>query len=336
MKSNMNELDDVAKQHLISLLREKRAVLMVGAGSSKFVGYPLWDELIEEMGARLAPSLERPKGVPLTDYADKVKDLLRREGQLTDYFNFLERKFEPKPNVRNHGEFHLVLVKSGFCGIITTNYDSVLETAIIEAYTNEDGPFLCELLDLCQKRPYLVFDFLRGLSLGKSLRWVLHIHGHCRNPMQIILTRNDYLEKYGELAFDESGKPLRMVLDTLHRKVIWSLLTMHSLVFVGFSMEDEFFMQMLRVVQADFTLGSDPVHFAVLPYTSNEDRERALRILEKKGVMPVFYHVPEFDDSTYKADHSGLKRLIFELADSAGVSAGSPSVIDLTKKMMER
>jgi len=28
--------------------------------------------------------------------------------------------------------------------------------------------------------------------------------------------------------------------------------------------------------------------------------------------------------------------LIFELADSAGVSVGSPSVIDLTKKMMER
>ena len=336
MTSNMNELNDVAKAHLISLLREKRAVLMVGAGSSKFVGYPLWDELVEEMATRLTPSLERPKGVTLADYADKVKDLLQGEGRLNDYFNFLERKFEPKPDVRNHEEFHLALVKSGFCGIITTNYDSVLETAIIEAYTNEDGPFLCEPLDLCQERPYQVFDFLRGLSLGKSLRRVLHIHGYCRNPKQIILTRKDYLNNYGELAFDESGKLLRRILDTLHRKVIWSLLTMHSLVFVGFSMEDEFFMQMLRVVQADFELGSDPVHFAILPYTSYEDMERAIRILERKGIMPVFYHVSECEDSNYKADHTGLKKLIFELADSAGVSVGSPNVIDLTRKMMER
>ncbi len=330
----MGELNDEAKQHLIPLLREKRPVLMVGAGSSQFVGYPLWGELVEEMGRRFAPSLERPKGVSLAEYADKVKDLLRREGRINDYFNFLERQFEPKP--RNHDEFHLALVKSGFCGIITTNYDSVLETAIMEAYNTENAPFLCEPLDLCQERPYLVFDFLRGLSLGKSLRWVLHIHGYCRNPMKMILTRNDYLDRYGELAFDESGKPLRRILDTLHRKVIWSLLTMHSVVFVGFSMEDEFFMQMLGVVQTDFALGSDPIHFAILSYTANEDMERASNILQRKGIMPIFYHVPEYEESNYKADHTGLKRLIFEIADSAGVSVGSPSIFDVTKKMMER
>lgn len=333
----MPDQNELTKKQLASLLKDERAVLMVGAGSSKFVGYPLWDELVNEMGRKLAPSLRRSKNVAPTEYADMIKDQLKREARIEDYYNFLEKKFEPRRNAKNHEDFHLALAQFAFCGIVTTNYDLVLETAVMEAYTNENGPFLCEALDLCQERPYSVFDFLRGLSLHRDHRWILHLHGYCRNPKAIILTRTDYKTKYGEQpTSDEYGKPLNRVLDSLHRKVLWSLFAMHSLVFVGFSMADEFFIHMLGVVQADFELGSDPAHFAIMPYTSANDREKTSLILQRKGVLPVFYQVPEPKSSNESPDHSGLEKLVFELADSVGVSIGSPSIISLTKKMLER
>jgi len=41
--------DQVAKSKLIELLKTKKAILMVGSGSSKIVGYPLWYELIDQL-----------------------------------------------------------------------------------------------------------------------------------------------------------------------------------------------------------------------------------------------------------------------------------------------
>jgi SIR2-like domain len=168
----------------------------------------------------------------------------------------------------------------------------------------------------------------------------------------MILTRTDYLRNYGEPDRDGSqtdyrvdATPSRSIalpqvmaspLDTLHRKVIWALLAMHSVVFVGFSMRDEFFMRILEIVQADFQLDVDPAHFAIVDYTTDEDKERTTAILWRKGVRPVFHHVPRSADPYGPRDYSSLEHLILELADSVGIPTGSPSSADLTRRMLER
>ena len=330
----MTDQNEAAKDQLVSLLKEKRAILMVGAGSSKLAGFPLLNELIDEL-SQLTPSLSGSKGDDLTAYADLIKDQLDRERRIKEYHKFLDRTFQPKNNRNNHTTFHCALVKLGFCGIITTNYDKVLETAVGETFS-EDGYCWCEPIDLCLPKPYRVFDFLRSLSPNTDHRWVLHLHGYFYNSEQIILTRKDYLRAYGELGANGMDGNSNRILDTIHRKVIWALLAMHSLVFVGFSMKDEFFMKMLEVVRKDFELDSEPVHFAIMNYTSDEDRERTSLILRCMGVLPIFYHVPELRSPNDSPDHSGLQRLVFELADLVGIPIESPSILNLTQKMLER
>lgn len=330
----ITDQNEAAKRQLVSLLEGKRAVLMVGAGSSKIAGFPLWEELLNNMKRELTPSLPMPNDADFTVCADLIKDELAHQGRIREYYKFLERTFQPKSNRNNHTEFHCALVKLGFSGIVTTNYDIVLETAVGEAFT-EDRYCRCDPIDLCTPKPYRVSDFLRSLSPTSDHRWVLHLHGCYNNPEGIILTRRDYLRAYGELGTNEANEPSGRILDTIHRKVIWALLSVYSIVFVGFGMNDEFFMRILDIVQKDFELYPDVVHYAVMPYTSADDIERAL-FLKRKGVLPVFYHVLECKSPSENPDHSGLERLVFELADSLGVSVGFPSIVDLTKKMLER
>jgi hypothetical protein len=143
----MTDKNEAAKQQLVSLLKEKRAVLMVGAGSSKLADFPLLNELIDKL-SQLTPSLLESEGTELTAYADLIKDQLDKEGRIREYYKSLDKIFRPKKNRNNHTAFHCALVKLGFCGIITTNYDIVLETAVGEAFS-KDSYWRCDPIDLC-------------------------------------------------------------------------------------------------------------------------------------------------------------------------------------------
>ena len=344
---NSEELaqNELRKKDLIELVSSKRAVLMVGAGSSKFAGFPLLKELIDELGKQFDPSSSLPMDSDPIIYADQIKDKIRRDGRIKEYYKLLERTFQPKAS-GNHTDFHHTLVQLGFSGIITTNYDIVLETAISAAFTNGDKHWYCKPIDLCLgDKTYRVSDFLRSLSSNNNYNQVLHLHGCWDNPEKIILTEKDYLDAYGELRKDELG-----ILDKIHRKVLWALLSMHSFLFVGFSMEDPFFMRMLTIVQQDFALEAEPIHYAIMPVTEeieetrvhlkreelNEEIIKVREHLKRKGIEPLFYKVPRVKTTMEAPDHRGLEKLVYELANSLGVDVGSPGIVDVTRKMMER
>jgi len=330
----MDDRNQEAKKKLISVLKSEQAILMAGAGSSKFAGFPTWEELLNELG-KLTPSLIKPDNNDLLVYADLIKDQLKKEGKLNEYHKFLDRTFQPKRG-RNHTDFHLALVKLGYKGIVTTNYDLVLETAIDEAQTG-DKYWRCEPTDLClYDKQYRVQDFLRSLDPKTAYERVLHLHGCHENPAQIILTQKDYLKAYGKILGSDMEEPSERILDTFHRKVLWALFSIYSIFFVGFSMNDAFFMKILEIVQKDFMLNTEILHYAIMPYSSDEDKERTCLLLKRLGILPIFYYVPKTDNPEEPSDHSGLKRLIFELANSVGIQAGIPSVIEVTKKMLER
>ena len=271
--------DDEAKSQLIHLLKEQKGILMVGAGSSKIVGFPLWPELINELN-KLIPSIQNTNNLDLIDYADLIKSELIKEGRVDVYYKQLDNIFSPKkPN--NHDNVHCKLVKLGFSGIITTNYDRVLETAIQKSFNIDH----CESIDLCEDRTYRIFDFLRFLSSNTAHCFVLHLHGIYDKPKKLILNKTDYLKAYGK-------KDKSIILDTLHRKVIWALLAMHSLVFVGFSMTDPFFLSMLEIVQKDFALDDDPVHFAIMGYEFDLSMRIVIYscfILKNKNYYMIYY-----------------------------------------------
>lgn len=288
---------------------------MVGAGSSAIAGYPHWGELINELRKMFAPELPelpKPTSDDILTYSDQIKKNANDSRRIEEYHKFLDRIFAPHKNRQNYTKFHCALIKLGFCGLVTTNYDMVLE--FTAGAVNEDRDYRrCESIDLCNKdRRYHVFDFLRSLSPENLYTSVLHLHGCHDNPQEIILTGGDYLDKYGMKPHEEDSPPNPgRILDSFHRKVIWSLLVMHPLVFVGFSMSDPFFMDLLKIVQHDFSLGADTVHFAIMGYSDAGERGEIEHRLKPTGVQPVFYHAPK--DQNGVTDHRGLQSMVFEL-----------------------
>ena len=272
---------------------------------------------------------------PMT-FANEILVEIRRTRELPAFYNFLERKFEPPSDrARLHDDLHVALVQLGFCGLVTTNYEPVIESAVAEAFASDVGPFRCDFIDLCQDRVYRVFDFFRSLASGEKPRWVLHLHGYYRNPQGIILTEEDYRRRYGEQpTYDAEGRVQNMILDSLHRKVLWTLFATHPLVFVGFSLQDGFFVHMLQVVREDFELGSDLTHYALMGGRTEEDKRHIWDYLRRYNTMPIFYDIPE-GQAEGAQDHSGLKRLIFELAEQVGAPFVSSEVTDITRRMLE-
>lgn len=304
---------DATISRLTSLLQEHRPILMVGAGSSTIVGYPGWSKLVDELG-KLTPQISRINNEDDLDYAGRIKNQLDGEGRIKEYFDFLESTFRPKQ--KQFTQFHTSLLNLGFAGIVTTNYDIVLELAIHQVYGN-----WYKSIDLCSsEKKYDVFGFLRSISNKKIINSVLHLHGCFENSKNIILTQNDYLKAYGETNLDGEKMEHGQILHTFHRKVIWSLQASHPLVFVGFSMKDKFFMKMLEIVMQDFKLDSEPMHYAII---SDKEKE-TLRSLELNGIYPLFY--------PHSEDHIYLQKLISEVENSLNkISTADDSNRDLHK-----
>ena len=341
--------NDVAKRGLIRLLRgSRRAVLLVGAGSSIPVGYPSWPQLLEELRAEVTPELRRFPDTDLLSRAELIRTTLSSYPNHVDrhrqYQQLLSQRFGPR--TPSHAAFHRTLVQLPFSGLVTTNYDPTIESAAtyVRITAGNDSP--CGTIDLCSDPPNQVFHFLRGLGPGAapspppSPPAVLHVHGVWRRPDQIVLSTRDYACRYGiplpgtVADPDQPLTPPTRPLDTLHRKVVWSLLTMYPIVFVGFSVEDPAFRLILGFVREDFELAPNPpVHFALLGSRHEDDRDRDAHRLRAYGVMPVFYPIPT--EANRQSDHAALNALVQELGASLGVAA-APALDNLTRRLMER
>ena len=251
----------------------------------------------------------------------------------------------------------------GFCGIATLNYDVVLETAIIAASHDAGYHSGCEAIDLrAEKRQQCVHKYLQSLRPAECHGHVLHLHGIYNNAERIILTRQDYQDAYdglmsgsrvavGDTLGEMSGELAAHYANAQHpqitfqKKVMWALLATHPMLFVGFGMNDGFFLDVIRMVREDFNLCSEQVHYALMSYrershTEESQREKTERDLKALGISPIFYYVPEPEGLNGDEDHSGLKRLVSELARSVGVSTVTPRVPaispnDISRRMLE-
>ena len=303
------------KRELIDLVASGEAVLIVGAGSSARLGYVTWDDLLEEL-ENLANSCgegldQSRKGDPLA-YAEDIKSHIREKmNGLGAYYDLLYELFQPKPEV--YDEFHRMLVNLPVRGILTTNYDTVLEAALKGKKTeaereNKSIPPIDETpLVIGQDAPRLIHEFLlaRNNDLHIPQR-IAHLHGMYRNSDRIILSVNDYIKAYGQYVAEnnetESTKMAGNDADntkevwTLHRKLLWAVLATRRVIFVGFSMEDPYFNKMLEIVGEDLWARNKSIHFAIMGVSAEDikdSKDKANRLKIKYGVETVFYEVFE-------------------------------------------
>ena len=276
---------------------------------------------------------------------DEIASVAADARRADEYLKWLDRTFCFNGAPRKDLGFHRRLLSLGFSGLITPNFDPTLEQACITEYSSAACVHSCESVDLTDNnRPYLVFDFLRGLGGSPQHDGVLHLHGLHSAPDRLILGAQDYARAYGH---DLSAGTAE--LRTLPRKIIWTLLATRPVLFVGFSMTDPFFNKTLELVEGDFILTDEPAHFAIIPYdvdlkatagmldsaVAHEEAKRKIRDALPRWLVPIFYHAP-LVPGTGLPDHSQLPALIDDLGARAGTAPRAESPVDrLTRRALE-
>ena len=185
-------------------------VLFIGSGVSAGAGLPTWQELIERLAVQAHIDSEILKGFLKKDLRDQA--------------TILERRWEREPGVslrdslaeqlhtNRYALAHGLLASLSAKEAVTTNFDTLFEKASQGA-----GKELAVLPANPQE------------TAG---RWLLKLHGTVDDPATIIFTRSDFLE-----------------MPRQHRALmglVQGLLMMRHLLFVGYSLTDEDFHELIH------------------------------------------------------------------------------------------
>ena len=274
------------------------------------------------------PDCEKREKDPLA-YAEDIKSYIRKRKEgLEKYYALLEQLFDPKDPPC--ADFHRKLVSLPFSGILTTNYDRVLEAALREP----DRPSADDnSLVINEDSAGQVDKFLRGLSDGNMQRRIAHLHGRYDNPKSIILSDDDYQRAY-DLNLPSATQAQSGPEQTLHQKLLWALLATRSFVFVGFSMNDPYFKRILETVSRDLRRWNRSTHYVVMGISPEGDEySKAKKLKSDYGISTVFYKVSN-------GSHQGLDDIVDEIAEECGVRIRSPiddlDWLEQTNRRMEQ
>jgi len=284
----MAQFQDILKSEPYQELVEavaSGAVAFIGAGSSARLGYPAWDNLLQQLDEEA--SRLHPDNPDLPSLRKSRDGLVRADHYRTilgenRFSSFIKLTYGPKSP--QYDQFHRDIIEAPFSNLLTTNYDLVLEEAATAV-----GQNICSFdFDDASHRAEFV------LNCRKPERHIAHLHGSVRNPAGVVLSLADYRKVYDH--------------ETALRKAVDIVLAPSQVVFIGFSLADEYFMRLLDSLGTILGAG-DPRHFALLP--SPQDGNEATPCLDLKRflIKPIFY-----DPSL---DHKALADLVALLRKDA-------------------
>jgi hypothetical protein len=267
-------------QKLINSVRARKCILFVGSGLSTLAGYPSWPQLIDRLVAEAKRSPNaRLEGLEAME-ARRDYLMLAEFARTTlgpgDYVELLKEEFDRRVPAT---PAHRMIAETDYRGIITTNYDRLLETTITKVRDYAPGTFTTEGVAAMAEAL-----FNPGLFIYK-------LHGDILLPMSIVLSTSDYD---------------RMILRNPHvRSFLFGAFLNHTLLFVGYSLSDPDFILLLRELTLMFE-NYVPRHYALLPNTGAFERDHLLRRLNI-NVIP-------YDPA---ADHAEATEVLRRLRDLA-------------------
>lgn len=225
--------------------------IYVGAGLSMGASMPSWEQLLNE----LVDIIERKNIIP--DRIEEMRILSKDPGKYlmlaeeirdliaNDLENLIRDRFDDKTKVPTTTHDLLVKIRSKF--IITTNYDTLIEKALVRNFTNHFPT---------------VYTYKESSSINYSLwnndHFVLKAHGDAKTPKEIVLTERDYRN----IIYNQSG----------YQSILHAIFSTNSILFVGISLNDPELLLLLGYIHNIFHGGS-PTHYALVPNDSITDTE---------------------------------------------------------------
>ena len=254
-------------------LRSNKVIPFIGAGVSMAVKeketgkrlFPSWKELLERAADRLdaeqkanyASLVRSLLHIDNPDYLDAARRARQALGPI--WFDFLKEQLDyPRGRVEDESLKPAEATwKLGSQLLITTNYDRVLYWSCPQ----RDDLSIWDIQAPAEQSA--------ALSEGVKHPTVWHLHGYIKNAANLILTPDGYNRLYPEAGVDEPQ--YQAALSTLK-----SLMSSHTFLFIGFSLDDYYFGVQLRGIAEVFqnTSGS---HY-VLAQASERDRIRSLNL----------------------------------------------------------
>jgi hypothetical protein len=246
-------MDDLLRSY-----REGNVILFVGAGVSKNLGLPTWEELIEHIALELGydPEIYRTYGESraLAEYY-RVK-----KGGIGSLRSWMDTNWHSSKVDLDNSEIHRLIAQSRFPIVYTTNYDRWLE----HAYDYYDKPYtkIASVSDITQ--------------IKDGITQIIKFHGDFDNDDTIVLDESGYFER---LEF-ETPLDIKLRADVLGKSVI----------FIGYSLADvnlRFLFYKLAKLWRSNTCGGVQPRSYVFTHRPNPVQEA---VLDQWGINMIVSH----------------------------------------------
>lgn len=268
-------------KELIENFQNNQGVFFVGAGLSTAAGYPTWDGLIGE----LISEAEKVTWVPkekTEEYkkliGDSSKFLFLAEElrvELGSHFTkYMEKRFQYASH--KHTQNHEYIVKTTSSLVLTINYDDLIEQAYNSVYKSYPNAFIYS-----QSRE-------AANNFWKNRFFILKAHGDAKRDIDtLILSQKDYRKT----LYREPG----------YRSLLQSIFTTKSIFFVGVSLNDPEFNQLLDFLHDSYH-GGGPTHFLLI------EKQKSMETLSRRYFDDFNIQTIIYDNSN--GDYSELTKVL--------------------------